>query len=264
VLPELQTSLGTVFLLGVSLGLTACAATCLPFIGTLVLGKAQGRRAGMIDATLFLSGRLIAYTALGTLAGAFGVWFVKNLADGSGNIAIGLVSILSAFWLIFGRNEAAHQTCRSTQAGTALSPMAMGVALTLIPCAPLTTLLATAAAGDSAWHGGMMGLVFGLGAMFTPMLVLIPATASIAERLRIDQPWIAGMLRYLAATVLVAIGIRRIFAASEIVAWIALASTAIAAVATLIVRAKKIPHAAAFPIVFQKNSTSSSSVSNHQ
>jgi cytochrome c-type biogenesis protein len=258
----MQTSLGTVFLLGISLGLTACAATCLPFIGTLVLGKAQGRRAGMVDATLFLSGRLIAYTALGTLAGASGAWFVKNLAGGTGNIAIGVVSMLSALWLIFGRDEAAHRSCRSTQAGAALSPLAMGIALTLIPCAPLTTLLATAAAGDSAWHGGLMGLVFGLGAMFTPMLVLIPATASVAERLRIDQPWIAGVLRYLAAAVLAGIGIRRIAAASEVVAWMALAIAVIVGVATLIIRSKKVPRAT-FPIVFQKPSTSSSATSNH-
>lgn len=219
---ESFTALTPVFLLGLSLGLTACAATCLPFIGTYVLGKAEGRRSGMIDAGLFLSGRMIAYTALGALAGGFGAWFVKHLADGYGNLVIGIASLLSAV-LLLDRSTTSHAACGTLQS-KALSPLLMGVALTLIPCAPLATLLASAAAGNSLAHGALMGLVFGMGTLLTPMLVLIPATASLAERLRIDQPWVAALLRHLAAGVLVMIGLRRIAAVDESLAALALAT----------------------------------------
>lgn len=217
---ELLSTLASVFLLGVSLGLTACALTCLPFIGTYVLGKAEGRRSGMIDAGLFLCGRLFAYTTLGALAGGVGTWFVKHLADGYGNLIIGIASILSAALLLYS-GKGAHATCGNLQR-QALSPLLMGIALTLIPCAPLASLLASAAAGNSAAHGALMGFTFGAGALLTPMLVLIPATASLAERLRIEQPWIAGLLRHLATAVLIMIGVRRIAAVDESLASIAL------------------------------------------
>lgn len=220
--PELLTGFASVFLLGFALGLTACVATCLPFIGTYVLGKAEGRRSGMIDAGLFLSGRLLAYMALGALAGGFGAWFVKHLADGYGNLAIGVASLLSAA-LLLDRRAGSHAACGKFQR-KALSPVLMGIALTLIPCAPLATLLASAAASHSAVHGALMGLVFGVGALLTPMLVLIPATASLAERLRMDQPWITGLLRHFAVGVLVMIGLRRIAAVDESLAALALAA----------------------------------------
>ncbi len=222
--PELLSSLSSVFLLGVSLGLTACAVTCLPFIGTYVLGKAEGRRSGMIDAGLFLCGRLVAYTGLGALAGSLGAWFVKHLAEGQGNLVIGFATLLSA-GLLLAPGKRTHTACGKMQR-QALSPLLMGVALTLIPCAPLATLLASAAAGNSIAQGALMGLTFGIGALFTPMLVLIPATASVAKRLCADQPWIATWLRYAAVTVLVAIGLRRIAAADESIAVLALCAMA--------------------------------------
>lgn len=220
--PESFTALTPVFLLGLSLGLTACAATCLPFIGTYVLGKAEGRRSGMIDAGLFLSGRLLAYTALGALAGGFGAWFVKHLAEGYGNLVIGTAALISAA-LLLERSTTSHAACGTLQR-KALSPLLMGVALTLIPCAPLATLLTSAAAGNSYANGALMGAVFGMGTLLTPMLVLIPATASLAESLRIDQPWVATLLRHFAAGVLVMIGLRRIAAVDESVAALALAA----------------------------------------
>lgn len=218
---DLLASLGTVFLLGVSLGLTACAVTCLPFIGTLVVGKAEGRSAGMRDAALFLCGRLLAYAALGGLAGLIGTEFVQMLAAGTGNAVIGLVSVASGLMLGALPQMSAHAACQRMRASNALPPLAMGVALTLIPCAPLTTLLASSAASGSPLHGTLNGLVFGLGALLTPMLVLIPATASLAQRIALDQPWLVGTLRMAASLVLIAIGLRRIAAASDLAALLA-------------------------------------------
>ena len=47
-----QVTLGTVWLLGVSMGLTACTVTCLPFMGTWALGRAEYLSSeGRLDAT---------------------------------------------------------------------------------------------------------------------------------------------------------------------------------------------------------------------
>ena len=72
-LPQ-QTTLFTVWLLGASLGLTACTATCLPFMGTWILGRGGSQMQALRDTALFVSGRILAYTMLGALAAAAGTW----------------------------------------------------------------------------------------------------------------------------------------------------------------------------------------------
>lgn len=208
---ELWANLGSAWLLGLSLGLTACTATCLPFIGTLVLGKAEGRASGLRDAGLFLAGRWLAYSLLGGLAGACGAWFVQQLASGWGNAAIGAGALLAAASLL--RRSPSHPSAncqrRQTASTSAWATLWLGFSLTLIPCAPLISLLATAATSD-ATGGALLGLAFGGGALLTPMLVLIPATASLAQALGREQPWLLPWLRHLAALVLLSIGCRRL------------------------------------------------------
>lgn len=202
--PETEVSVFSVFLLGVSLGLTACAVTCMPFIGTWVLGRGESLKAAFRDTASFLGGRLIAYGVLGGIAGAMGDWFVKELASGMGNAVIGLVAIFSAAWLVWP--AAASPTCGFRSKLSGLSPFLLGIALTLIPCAPLATLLATSAAGGSVERGAVLGLVFGLGALLTPMLVLIPVLANFGRHLRQGRNWIVPWVRAGAATVLLLLG----------------------------------------------------------
>lgn len=213
-LQSAEVSLFTVWLLGLSLGLTACAVTCLPFVGTWAFGRADSRRQALLDTAAFLGGRLLAYSALGALAGALGAWFVRELAEGWGHLAIGLASLTAAAVLLWPR-PARHAACRPLRRSAALSPLLLGIALTLIPCAPLATLLATSAAGGSAWHGGKLGLAFGLGAVITPMLVLIPASASLGRKLLAEHRWLAPWLRGGAAAVLLALGSRRLLLAGQ-------------------------------------------------
>jgi hypothetical protein len=87
-----------------------------------------------------------------------------------------------------------------------LSPFLLGSMLTLIPCAPLATLLAASAAGGSIGRGAYLGMLFGLGALMTPMLVMIPVAAGFGRHLRQECKWIAPWLRCGAATTLLILG----------------------------------------------------------
>lgn len=211
-MPELAAggvSLFTVWLLGLSLGLTACAVTCLPFVGTWALGRAGGRREALLDTAAFLGGRLLAYSLLGALAGALGAWFVSELAAGWGHLAIGLSSLAAALVLLWPRRSTPG-TCAPLRRRAALSPLLLGIALTLIPCAPLATLLAACAAGGSAGEGASLGLAFGLGTVLTPLLVLMPASASLGRKLLAENRWLAPWLRGGAAAVLLLLAGRRL------------------------------------------------------
>lgn len=206
--PDAGVSPFSVWLLGISLGLTACTVTCLPFIGTWVLGRNSATGGSLGDALVFLSGRLVAYGALGAGAGFLGTWFLGQLATGWGNGAIGLASLAAGLVLALPVREGRHCAVRKMAGRT--SPFFLGVALTLIPCAPLATLLATCAAAGSAGQGWVLGSLFGLGTLLSPLLVLIPATGGFGRRLVERNPWLARWLRFGAAAVLILLGARRL------------------------------------------------------
>lgn len=209
-MPEAAVSLGSVWMLGVALGLTACTVTCLPFMGSWALGRQAGMRWVLRDTAAFLLGRLVAYAGLGALAGGLGAWLVLQLAGGIGNAIIGTASLCAAGGLLWPPGKSTHASCRPFSKWSSGSPFFIGVSLTMIPCAPLTTLLATCAAGNSALAGAQYGAAFGAGTLLTPMLVLIPACGRFGLILRAQHQWLAPWIRGLAALVLAMLGINRL------------------------------------------------------
>ncbi|MDO8958938.1 MAG: sulfite exporter TauE/SafE family protein, partial [Rhodocyclaceae bacterium] len=167
-----QVTLATVWLLGVSMGLTACTVTCLPFMGTWALGRASGQREAFLHTGVFLAGRVTTYTVLAALAGAVGLGLAQALGGTWGNAVIGGASILAGLWLLAkpaGKACGAvlpaptFQTVRFQRKADTLPPLFLGAALSLTPCTPLASLLALAANAGSAIEGASFGLAFGVG-----------------------------------------------------------------------------------------------------
>ncbi|HXU93739.1 MAG TPA: sulfite exporter TauE/SafE family protein [Gallionella sp.] len=207
-LPQ-QTTLFAVWLLGVSLGLTACTATCLPFMGTWVLGRGGTQRDALRDALLFAGGRIAAYAMLGAIAGGAGMWLSSMLRGGTGNVVIGLASIAAGLWLVRPAEE--HKPCGVVRRAGSTPPMLLGFSLSLTPCAPLASLLAVCAAAGGVGVGMANGVAFGLGAALTPLLVLLPLICAFGARLRENRDWITRWIRWGAAAVLILLGLRRLF-----------------------------------------------------
>ncbi|MDD5181266.1 MAG: sulfite exporter TauE/SafE family protein [Gallionellaceae bacterium] len=200
----------SIWLLGVSMGLTACTVTCLPFMSSWVLGRGGPQALVWRDAGLFISGRIAAYSMLGGLAGGAGLWLGQMLKSGAGHVLIGGASIAAGLWLLRARP---HAPCGVARAAGSSPPFMLGFALSLTPCAPLASLLALCAAAGSVGHGLSNGLAFGLGAALTPLLVLLPLVGLLGKSLRDNREWLTRWIRYGAALVLIAIGIRRILLA---------------------------------------------------
>jgi sulfite exporter TauE/SafE len=197
-------ALASAWLLGLSLGLTACTVTCLPYMGTWMLGR--GRETVWADTTAFLAGRVMAYGLLGLLAGLAGAWLTRLLQGGIGHLAIGVASLGAGLWLMAGKT---HRSCAAGRRAHT-STLAMGFALSLTPCAPLASLLAFCAQAGSAASGMAYGFAFGLGAAVTPLLVLLPALGWFGQRLRAGRAELGLWLRRGAGLVLVVLGIHRI------------------------------------------------------
>ena len=204
-----QTSLLGVWLLGVSMGLTACTATCLPFMATWVLGRGGAPMQVWRDTSGFVSGRIIAYALLGAVAAGAGNWLAQALRGGTGNLVIGAASIAAGLWLL--RSAGAHAPCSAARGADSAPPMMLGFSLSLTPCAPLASLLAVCAAEGSIKLGMAHGVVFGLGAALTPLLILLPLVSLLGKHLRENREWVTRWIRRGAAVVLVVLGLRRIF-----------------------------------------------------
>lgn len=209
-LPQ-QASLLAIWLLGASLGLTACTATCLPFMGTWVLGRGGTQRQALRDTALFVSGRIIAYSLLGAIAAGAGTWLAQVMRGGSGNFVIGAASIAAGAWLL--RPVKAHAPCSAARSSGGTPPLLLGFSLSLTPCAPLASLLAVCAAAGSVRLGMANGVAFGLGAALTPLLILLPLINLLGKNLRENRAWITRWIRWGAAVVLIVLGLRRILLA---------------------------------------------------
>lgn len=213
-----QVTLATVWLLGVSMGLTACTVTCLPFMGTWALGRASGQREAFVHTGVFLAGRVATYTLLAALAGALGLGLAQALGGSWGNAIIGSASILAGAWLLWkpsGRScstpsAPAVAPLRFRRQADGLPPLFLGAALSLTPCTPLASLLALAAQAGSPAQGAAYGLAFGLGAAMTPILVLVPLAGRLGRELRAGRAWLSRWLIWGAAAVLIVLGLRRI------------------------------------------------------
>ncbi|MHB1427630.1 MAG: sulfite exporter TauE/SafE family protein [Rhodocyclaceae bacterium] len=215
-----QVTLATVWLLGVSMGLTACTVTCLPFMGTWALGRASGQREAYLHTAVFLAGRVTTYTVLAALAGAVGLGLAQAMGGIWGNLVIGMASIFAGLWLL--ANPASKPCGAVPPAPTfapvhlhrrkadGLPPLFLGAALSLTPCTPLASLLALSAHAGSAVQGASYGLAFGLGAAMTPILVLVPLAGRLGRELRAGRAWLSRWLLWSAACVLIALGIRRL------------------------------------------------------
>lgn len=206
-----QAGLFSVWLLGVSMGLTACTISCLPFMGSWVLGRGGARREALADTAAFLSGRVTTYALLGAIAGAFGAWLEAALASGVGHLAIGVSSIAAGLYLL--RPVRPSAPCSAKRRGAGAPPFLLGASLSLTPCAPLASLLAACALAGGAGSGLGYGVVFGLGAAVTPLLFLLPALGFVGRQMVGQRLWLAKALKWGAVLILIAMGVRRLLAA---------------------------------------------------
>ena len=201
----------SVWLLGVSVGFTTCTAVCLPYLGTWALSRGEGGSAATLDTAAFAMGKVAAYTVLGGIAGLLGEVLITFLNGGVGHWLIGMTAIISGVWLLWPRTR--QMSCRARQRSDGASPFMMGFALSFTPCTPLAALLAASAITSNALLGSVYGFLFGLGAAFTPLFLVIPLLGSFGRAIRAEQPWLGKWLLRMGGIALMSIGLQRVLLA---------------------------------------------------
>jgi sulfite exporter TauE/SafE len=155
---------GGVFLIGLVYGLTTCSFSCLPVVGTYIMGTRQSFSGGIKATIIFSLAKVAGYTAMGILCG-----FIGNIAKTYLNspmvlVACGGVIFMVGILLLFSkqRHGCDSQKC-SPASRTKQSPVhliAIGLGMSFIPCLPYTAIMAGAAASGSALLGGAAAFFF--------------------------------------------------------------------------------------------------------
>lgn len=177
--------LSGLFLLGLGGSLAHCGAMC----GPLVAGQVADRLAAVpasrlcertrVQSGLLLpyhAGRLTTYAALGALAGATGLAFVRTLAPlRSALLLLAAAALLAAAFGMLPSGQAAAwgpwRWARRINRGTAAGTYLFGLILGLLPCGLLYAALIAASSLASPWQGAAGMAAFGAGTV--PILAMI-------------------------------------------------------------------------------------------
>ena len=153
--------------MGFNYGIGPCTISCAPLVVPLIMSTSKNKKEGVIYSLIFGLGRIISYALLGFLAGIAGAsinLFLPKRAFGIFFILLGL----ALFFRIQGR---CLYKSKLRITGPFMSLIA-GFVYGLGPCPPLIALIGLAAASKSALAGALMGLVFGIGTIISPIIIL--------------------------------------------------------------------------------------------
>jgi len=166
-----------IFAVGFSFGMAGpCLLTCAPILITYVTGSKRRWRDVFKDIVTFLSGRLLAYIALGALAGLSGS-ILRNFTSSGISAYLkplaGAVTIFFALIILLSRDD--HECCR-TSSGELLNfggVFGFGMLIGLSPCAPLLALLFDITLmSKGALDGALYAFSFGLGTLLSGLITI--------------------------------------------------------------------------------------------
>lgn len=183
-------------MLGLVFGMGSCTIACLPFLGPVFIASEGGVRRSWRIMLPFSLGRLTSYAALATVAGFTGHYLGKGIAGSEIRWLMGVAAILLGVAMLLRRQ--AKKSCSHSgergivrdaraQSADAMMPgglFILGAGMAMSPCAPLGSVIFSAAVGASAWHGLWLGLGFGLGAIVIPTIFYGIGFAWFGSRLR--------------------------------------------------------------------------------
>jgi uncharacterized protein len=153
-------------LLGISYGFGPCMISCAPVLVPLLISTSKNTRQAFVATLIFSLGRITVYVILGLMMGAIGRllnvtlprWFV-----GAFMIALGLSVMFRV------QNRCLLSKIKIT--GPHMAFVA-GLLMGITPCAPMLAALALAVSAKSVIMGGLIALVFGIGTVVSPLLII--------------------------------------------------------------------------------------------
>jgi len=198
------------FLIGVVSSYGACLISCWPVALPFVTAMNEGWRRRLQWALVFLFAKLVVYGIVGFAAAVFGRGLMGWLRvyGAALFVVVGTVIFLLGVRAALTGAHPCQKLLGYFQPSKSLaSPALMGVFLGLLPCP--TSLAVTAyiaLTADSPLLGAVLGLAFGAGKFFSPLLPTTVLFSYFEGRMRVNRVW----MRFISGVLVAMMGLRLI------------------------------------------------------
>lgn len=202
----METTVFSLFLLGLSYGMTACMLSCMPFL-TPILTRANTTAGAVKTVFAFSAGRVVSYTFLALLAFYFGS-LIKTFFQGNSLISSLLgFATLSLGLLMVKQSRTPKKQCKKSKMELAdKNVFVIGVLMALNPCLPLLSLITLSAATTSYFSAASFGVMFGIGAVAFSFLFYGFFLSTLITGLLKEFKKYAKAIELLSATFLIILG----------------------------------------------------------
>ncbi|MFH1429455.1 MAG: sulfite exporter TauE/SafE family protein [Candidatus Margulisiibacteriota bacterium] len=204
--------LSVFFLQGIILGYGPCLLSCVPILVPYIGSTSKNWKEGFWAALMFTLGKFVVYILLATIFGLVG-FIILNMYNQFHlgrifQIALSIIVIIIGLVIIFSR-QLSNPFCQKTQKTMVNNRtiFGLGVIVGLSPCLPLVGILTEIAIlADKIYYGTLYGLAFGLGTLFSPLL-LIGSLVPVFDNLFARTQKVQSVLQKVYGAVLVGVGI---------------------------------------------------------
>lgn len=152
-------------MLGFLYGFGPCTIFCAPIIIPLIFSSSKSGKEGSLQALVFGFGRVTSYCILGFFAGYLGTvlsGLISNQLIGVFMIGLGVLIFLKKY----PKCPFVHKVKGKHTA------FVSGMIIGLSPCYPLIGALSLVVLTHSAVNGMLIGLLFGVGTLLSPLIAL--------------------------------------------------------------------------------------------
>ncbi|MCL2359618.1 MAG: sulfite exporter TauE/SafE family protein [Nitrososphaerota archaeon] len=194
---------------GLFYSFAVCTASCLPIVAGYIAGVGSGFKGSVKITLLFNSGRILAYALIGAIAGLFGGFlqaFVSETAIAPFQIyssfVFGAVTIIIGVMVLLKARKPScdcsgqdakklSETKKRSRFGVNFGAFSLGLTRGLILCPPLVALLLYAMPFTSPAGSVSIAVLFGLGTVISPLLLLAGVTGWLLSKAPLFQKWIS-------------------------------------------------------------------------
>ncbi len=178
---------------GLFTGSTYCLAGCAPFISTYIMGTSNGTGDGLRSYILFTTGRIITYGVIGILTGYMGR--ILDMKGPGLPFLSGFFFIISGLILCLRDSQGSkvcsakfNKFCKGFSYRGSIHLFLAGIILSIVPCPPLIAVMTGSLQYHSVLKGSIVMLLFGLGTMLSPLVLIAGAAGFISKKIKESAP----------------------------------------------------------------------------
>ncbi len=162
----------SIFLVGLSFGMTACMLSCMPFLTPILLNNSNSIKQSMGVMLPFSLGRVFTYVIIAIIASSSSI-LVKNMIDETFiyKYILGSSTIFLGIYMLYN-NIKNNKTCGIKKGQATKKDISkfgyfgLGATISINLCAPILTLISLSGNTTTIYSAIALGLSFGMGAVF--------------------------------------------------------------------------------------------------